>query len=247
METLKNILMYNVQIPGGTVPVYGILLAFVVLPLLNELIQRSPKTKAQSILQLVARIAAPIVSRLIMPFAALVGPGQPVAPGDVKATDVKGEVEKPAAVDKSKQSGHVNVGTMLAIGVVGLMLAFLTSCVCWQPSNPKFSTPECVIARKTVQCGLQGASVVLAQTLATIPTQQWSSLLDQLKSDGGTAIGCLLADLPSTFSGKLMSANPASAVYKSSAESLFAAYKKKHGYDGVKFCFNTADGKQECR
>ncbi len=72
MESIKHVLMYPLF---GGVPVWNFALMSVIFPLLNELIARNPKWRAQSFLQAIGNVFSspplsqiPIVAQALMVF-----------------------------------------------------------------------------------------------------------------------------------------------------------------------------------
>ncbi len=84
METVRHVLTY----PVLGLPAWNVALFFVVLPLLNELIQRSKNVRAQSLLQAIANIVAtsplakvPVVAQTLLIFTVFKTPTPPALDG----------------------------------------------------------------------------------------------------------------------------------------------------------------------
>lgn len=130
------------------------------------------------------------------------------------------------------------------------LLPLASACACFTPSDPKYNTTGCIVARGAVDCGIQGIGGALVPVLGSLTKQDYDGTIDALKRQGTLAGGCLLADIgnaltPSPRAGMLLSAPSPDRLAKVS--SALADWKRDSGLTGVSLCFTTTDGKRACR
>ncbi len=129
---------------------------------------------------------------------------------------------------------------------------FVAACACWQPQSPKYSSPECAVARGAVDCGVAAIGSAIGPILGAIGPGDYQLMLDTAKGQGIAAGGCFLAEVVGAFTapaappeGAKMKAS--SPVMRIAAEQALAEWRKANKLDAVPLCFRAADGSKVCR
>lgn len=215
------------------------LLAFVVLPVLNEVIRRMQWTRAQGIIHLV-------LVQLLKVFGGipLLGDMLRWLDGPQVQQMPVGEKEKP--IDPPNLPPPPPPGPKAAILPFAL-LPFLffgqSGCLCGQAAHAQ--DLECVVKNQAVDCTVDAAGgltpTAVADLMILISGQQpdWGAFAQKAEAMGFKDAGCLLAALVNDFTQP--SASPhainAKVMVGQGLREAFESWKVKHKATAIKFCY----------
>lgn len=118
-------------------------------------------------------------------------------------------------VPAPNQSGFARLSMMAILIPVSLLAA----CACWRATDPKYSTPECIIARQSVDCTIAafkdeaGRGLALVTQLIASGTVNVDMLLTALKDAGFQSGECIIASAAKDFGAKGTGASPNEAAF----------------------------------
>ena len=107
----------------------------------------------------------------------------------------------------------------LRLMILGTIATLLVACACWQPTNVKYNTPECIVARASVDCTVAafkdeaGRGLSLVTELIAHGTFDAATLLDALKNAGFQSGECILASAANALGAKAAGASYNEAAF----------------------------------